>query len=299
MPTQLPGVQRPLPLAQRLGLVGRRRDLDRGRRVLGQPRAQLGAELLVRRGKHRGGSTVRHGATLFENVSLHNSRPTRKPDFRVGAAEREFGDPQMRRRGRRTACSGPALSELRFRYSLNFVPGRSVDTYLVALGALVQIEPVIFSPLLMILAAAPVEPLVDPVTSVRYLVPAGHLPVVFWAVYFSVTVVVPFPPFHVILVVRLPVILLIGTVTLLDPPAANAAGVHLRKVDATVPDTAVRLRVVVDDSFEHATCGGVAADAGLANGIASNAPAAKVSASDRVRTEHLICVYPSGDRTSF
>ena len=48
-------VQRPLPLAQRLGVVGRRRDLDAGRRVLVQPRAQLVAEILVGRW-HRDGS---------------------------------------------------------------------------------------------------------------------------------------------------------------------------------------------------------------------------------------------------
>ena len=41
------GVERPLPLAQHVGFFGRRRDVDGGRRVRGQPRAQLVAELLV------------------------------------------------------------------------------------------------------------------------------------------------------------------------------------------------------------------------------------------------------------
>ena len=71
-------------------------------------------------------------------------------------------------------------------------------------SALVQIAAEIGSPALMILAAAPVEVLVVPVISVRYFVPAGHAPSVFCDVNFSSTVVVPFPPFHVIFVVRVP-----------------------------------------------------------------------------------------------
>jgi len=95
----------------------------------------------------------------------------------------------------------------------------------------VQIEPVIGSPFLTIAAAAPVEAPVVPVMRVRYFVPAGHLPIPFWAVNFSVTVVVPLPPFHVIFVVSWPVILAIGTVTLPVPPAARPAGVQVRNAD--------------------------------------------------------------------
>ena len=85
--------------------------------------------------------------------------------------------------------------------------------------------------------------------------PFGHLPIVFCAVNFSFTVVVPLPPFHVIFVVRLPVILAMGTVTFPDPPAARPAGVQVRKLDETVPVLAVRLSDVVDANFAHATLG--------------------------------------------
>jgi hypothetical protein len=169
---------------------------------------------------------------------------------------------------------------------LNAVPFRRVDTYFVELAATVQIEPLIGSPALMILAAAPVEVAVVPVTRVRYFVPVGHLPMVFCAVNFSVTVVVPLPPFHVIFVVRLPVILAMGTVTFPDPPAAKPAGVQVRKLDDTVPVLAVRLSDVVDANFEHERLGFAAADAGKASGAVSIAPA--VTASARVRTENLI-----------
>jgi len=164
---------------------------------------------------------------------------------------------------------------------LNVVPFRRLDTYLVELGAVVQNVAEIVSPFLMVLAAVPVELLVVPVTSVWYLVPLGHLPMVFCAAYFSSTVVVPFPPFHVIFDVRLPAILAMGTVTEDDPPAANAPVPQLRKLDETVPVPALRLRVVVDTIFEQAVL--EAADAGLANGTASPAVAiAKTSALARI-----------------
>src|SRR5690242_1557059 len=104
--------------------------------------------------------------------------------------------------------------------------------------------PLTGSPFLTILAAAPVELLTLPVICVRYFVPAGHLPVPDNVVYFSVTVVVPLPPFHVIFDVSVPAILLTGTVTFDVPPAFRAAGVQLRNADDTVPVPAVRLSVV-------------------------------------------------------
>jgi hypothetical protein len=168
---------------------------------------------------------------------------------------------------------------------LNVVPFKRLDTYLVLLGAVVQNVAEIASPLLMIFAAAPVELLVVPVTSVRYLVPLGHVPMVFCAAYFSVTAVVPFPPFHVIFVVRLPVILAMGTVTDDDPPAANAPVPQLRNVDETVAVFAFRLSAVVDTIFEHAVL--EAADAGPANGTARPAAVAIAKTSALTRIEVL------------
>jgi hypothetical protein len=171
---------------------------------------------------------------------------------------------------------------------LNVVPFKREDTYFVELAATVQIEPLIGSPALMILAAAPVEAWVTPVTSVRYLVPFGQLPMVFCAVNFSLTVVVPLPPFHVIFVVRLPVILAMGTVTFPDPPAAKPAGVQVRKLDETVPVLAVRLSDVVDANFAHERLGFAAADAGKASDVVRSAPAVTARTSARVRTENVI-----------
>ena len=175
---------------------------------------------------------------------------------------------------------------------MNAVPFSREDTYFVELAATVQIEPVIGSPALMILAAAPVEAAVVPVTSVRYFVPFGHVPVVFCAVNFSVTVVVPLPPFHVIFVLRLPVILAMATVTFPDPPAAKPAGVQVRKLDETVPVWAFRLSDVVDANFAHARLGFAAADAGRASGVVSRAPAVTARTSARVRTENFIVLPP-------
>jgi hypothetical protein len=175
---------------------------------------------------------------------------------------------------------------------VNFVPFRREETYLVELAATVQIEPLIGSPDLMILAAAPVEAAVVPVTRVRYFVPFGHFPMVFCAVNFSVTFVVPLPPFHVIFVERVPVILAMGTVTFPDPPAAKPAGVQVRKLDETVPVLAVRLSDVVDANFAQARLGFAAADAGIASGAASIAPAVTARTSPRVRTENFIVLPP-------
>ncbi len=170
-------------------------------------------------------------------------------------------------------------------YSLNVVPFRRLDTYLVELGAVVQTVAEIVSPFLMILAAAPVELPVVPVMSVRYLVPLGHGARTFCDAYFSVATVVPFPPFHVIFDVRLPVILAMGTVTEDDPPAAKPPVPQSRKLDATVPVPAFRLSDVVDASFEHAVL--EAANAGLANGTASPAAVAIAKMSALARIEVL------------
>jgi hypothetical protein len=189
-------------------------------------------------------------------------------------------------------ASGAARTVRRNRYSVNFVPFRRLDVYLVELGAVVQIVPEIGSPTLMTLAAAPVDVLVVPVTMVRYFVPLGHVPMVGWDVNFSSTLVTPFPPFHVILVVREPVILLMGTVTFPDPPSANAVGVQVRKLDDTVPVFFVRSSVVVETNFAHATLGFSAADAGNASGTTPT-PVANASTSAPARIEVLIRSIPS------
>jgi hypothetical protein len=184
------------------------------------------------------------------------------------------------------------------RYSLKVVPFRRLDTYLILLGAVVHTVAEIVSPFLMTAAAAPVELPVVPVTSVRYLVPFGHGATTFCDEYFSVAVVVPLPPFQVIFVVRLPVILEMGTVTDDDPPAANAP-LQFKNADATVPVPAFRLSDVVDDSFEHVVLD--AADAGLANGTASPAAVAIANTSALARIEVLtptpspfvVMVFPS------
>jgi hypothetical protein len=144
------------------------------------------------------------------------------------------------------------------------------------------------------LAAAAVEVLVAPVTNVRYFVPAGHFPVVFCGVYFSVATVVPWPPIQVIFDVRLPVSWLAGTVTDDDPPLANAVGVHVRKLDAVVPF--LPEIVVVETNFEHTTLGFTAAEAGTANGTAVRALAASARASRRTGVER--CIGSPSDRWS-
>ena len=138
--------------------------------------------------------------------------------------------------------------------------------YFVELGAFVHTIALTGSPFLMIFAAAPVELFTLPVICVRYFVPEGHFPSVFCVVYFSTAVVVPFPLFHVIFVVMLPERSFSGTVTFDDPPAFRPAGVHVTNADETVPVPLERLTVVVDWSFEHATCGAGAAPAGATNG---------------------------------
>jgi hypothetical protein len=91
-------------------------------------------------------------------------------------------------------------------------------------------------------------------------------------VYFIVTVVVPLPFFHVNFEVRLPVSLLMGTVTLdVAVPAARAAGVQTDNVELVVPVPFVVLMVVDATSFEHATCG-VVADADWARGRSTPLP---------------------------
>ena len=70
------GVERPLPLAQDLGLLGGRRDLGRRRRVLVEPRPQLAAELLVARPRARAARSRAPGATP--------SRPVRRELGRHG-----------------------------------------------------------------------------------------------------------------------------------------------------------------------------------------------------------------------
>jgi hypothetical protein len=117
---------------------------------------------------------------------------------------------------------------------------------------------------------------------------------VFCVVNFSVTVVEPLPPFHVILVVRLPVSLLIGTVTFDEPPAARPLGVQVRKLDVTVPVLFARLTVVEDDNFAQATAGFGAADAGSANGTTSADAAVSAIAAARVRTERCMDEPPPG-----
>jgi hypothetical protein len=80
----------------------------------------------------------------------------------------------------------------------------------------------------------------------------------------------------VIFDVRLPVSLLIGTVTFDVPPAFNAVGVHRLHVVAVVPVPFTVLSVVVAAIFEQITCGFGAADAGWASGRAN--PVAEIAA---------------------
>jgi hypothetical protein len=168
---------------------------------------------------------------------------------------------------------------------VNFVPTKSDDTNFPP-TSFVQMRPRIGSPTLITFAAAPVDVFVVPVTFVRYFVPAGHFPVPpFCGANVSLAVVVPFPPFHVIFDVMLPASLLAGVVTVDDPPAANAAGVHVRKLDATVPFPLAI--VVVDTSFEHTTLGLTAADAGAANGTARPVAVASANTSAVARVEVL------------
>jgi len=87
----------------------------------------------------------------------------------------------------------------------------------------------------------------------------------------------------VIFVVRLPAILEMGTVTEDDPPAASAPVPQLRKLDETVAVFVFRFSAVVDTIFEHAVLD--AADAGLANGIASPAAVAIAKTSALARIE--------------
>lgn len=167
------------------------------------------------------------------------------------------------------------------------MPGSSVELYLVGVTTFVQICAEIASPTLTTLFAAPVEVLVVPVTIVRYFVPAGHFPTVFWVVYFSVIVVVPLPFFHVSFDVRLPVSLLIGTVTFDVPPALSVAGVHMLQFDEVVPVLFVVLIVVVAASFEHTTLDAADADwaSGRANPVAAIAVAAHSAPSFESFTE--------------
>jgi hypothetical protein len=172
------------------------------------------------------------------------------------------------------------------------VPFRRVDTYFVLLGAVVQNEAEMVSPFLMIVAAVPVELFVVPVITVQNLVPVGHFPMVFCGVAVTRSVVVPFPPIQVIVVVRVPATWVMGTVTRDDPPAANAPVPHLRNVVATDPVLAFRLSVDVDDTVEHDTLGFNDAAAGNANVEASNVPAAAATRSVPVRNECLMVVDP-------
>jgi hypothetical protein len=101
---------------------------------------------------------------------------------------------------------------------------------------------------------------------------------VFCVVYFMVTVVVPLLFFHVIFEVRLPVSLLIGTVTDDVPPALSAVGVHRLHVVAVVPVCFAVLSVVVAAIFEHTTLAFSAADADWASGRANPVAAIAVAA---------------------
>ena len=131
-------------------------------------------------------------------------------------------------------------------------------------------NPLIGSPFLMILAAAPVELLTLPRSWIRD-VPAAHLPLPVAPLYCWINVVVPLPFFHVTVSVILPASCFDGVVTLDVPPAANPAGVQPEYVDLVV---AFAPLIVVDaDSFAQVTLG-VSAVADVASGIASMLPAA-------------------------
>jgi len=130
------------------------------------------------------------------------------------------------------------------------------------------------------------------VMMVRYAVPEVQPVFVFCVVYFIVTVVVPLPFFHVIFEVRLPVSLLIGTVTDDVPPALSAVGVHRLHVVAVVPVCFAVLSVVVAAIFEHTTLALSAAPADCASGRANPVAAIAVAAQNAPSFESLTVVSP-------
>jgi hypothetical protein len=171
-----------------------------------------------------------------------------------------------------------------------FVPGARTVCPAFAPDTNEQTVAVNGSPTLMIALAAPVTIFTEPVAVIR-VVPVGQLPGFFTKAKFAATVVVPFPPFHVIFEPTLPFCEPGGGVfkVRVVPPALNAAGVHLESTDVTFPPLSLD-----DPSVLHATLCFNAADAGIASGIATNPPAATATATTaaRPRTEILMC-FPS------
>jgi len=73
-----------------------------------------------------------------------------------------------------------------------------------------------------------------------------------------------------------------------DPPALNAAGVHVARVDWSFPPD---FEIGGDVSFAHATLD-FSAEAGKASGAVRSVPAVTARTSTRVRTETFIVFTP-------